>query len=406
MQSSLQANGKQVNNDKRKWLMTAWLVAAVILLLLGCRSQNVDTPAPQAAVEVIHPQRGDMTLSIELPGDLVGFYEAALHAKVTGYLKSVLVDKGDAVKRGQVLAVIEVPELHSNLEHAQARLAIDRITYERIKRVQESDPRLVSQEDVDIAYSKYRQAQASVRTLETMVGYTRIIAPFDGIVTGRFADPGALVRAGGGDIGVDESSALISPGATEGAGGHRTGGGPIFTVAKVKRLRVYVYVPGRWCRYIRRGTPATLTFDEVPGMVINSAVVRYAGALDLTTRTMLTEIDIDNPRTVLYPRMYARVKLDLVSHRNALLLPISAVNRQGATASVFLVRNGRLEKAPVRIGLTDPNRIEILSGLTTSDLVVSSFSSDLREGAKVEYRITQKPSGTLSGVHIVRESDE
>ncbi len=365
--------------------MAAWLVAAASLLSFRCRSQHVDAPAPEPAVEVVHPQTGEMTLSIELPGDLVGFYEAALHAKVTGYLKSVLVDKGDRVKKGEILALIEVPELHSNLERAQATLAIDKVTYERIRRVQESDSRLVSQEDVDIAYSKYRQARATVHTLETMVGYTRILAPFDGIVTGRFADPGALVRAGGGDFGVNESSALISPGATEGAGGHRTGGGPILTLANVSRLRVYVYVPGRWCRYIRRGTPATLTFDEVPGMVVKSSVVRYAGALDLTTRTMLTEIDINNPSALLYPRMYARVRLDLVSHPGALLLPTSAVNRQGATASVFLVRNGQLQKKPVRIGLTDSKRIEILSGLTTNDLVVSFYSSDLREGTKVRY---------------------
>src|SRR5579875_1650537 len=365
--------------------LIAACLAVVMLLASGCQGRNVDAPAPEPAVDVIHPQTGEMTLSIELPGDLVGFYEAALHAKVTGYLKSVLVDKGDRVKSGQVLAVIEVPELHSNLRHAQAMLAIDKITYERLRRVQVSDSRLISQQDVDIAYFKYRQAQASVHTLETMVGYTRILAPFDGIVTGRFADPGALVRAGGGDIGVDESSALISPGATEGAGGHRTGGGPIFTVAKVDKLRVYVYVPGRWCRYIRRGTPATLTFDEVPGMVVKSSVVRYAGALDLTTRTMLAEIDINNPSALLYPRMYARVRLDLVSHPGALLLPTSAVNRQGATASVFLVRNGQLQKKPVRIGLTDSKRIEILSGLTTNDLVVSFYSSDLREGTKVRY---------------------
>ncbi len=363
-----------------------------MLVWFGCRSPEVDAPAPEPAVDVIHPQRGEIALSVELPGDLVGFYEAALHAKVTGYLKSVLVDKGDRVKRGEILAAIEVPELHSNLEHAQAGLAIDRITYERLRRVQASDSRLISQQDVDIAYSKYREAQASVRTLETMVGYTRILAPFDGIVTGRFADPGALVRAGGGDIGVDESSALISPGATEGAGGHRTGGGPIFTVAKIDKLRVYVYVPGRWCRYIRRGTPATLKFDEVPGMIVRSSVVRFAGALDLTTRTMLTEIDIDNPTGVLYPRMYARVKLDLVSHRDALLLPTTAVDRRGASASIFLVKDGRLKKAPVRTGLADPNQIEITSGLSSADLVVASFSSDLNDGSRVRYSIAPQPA--------------
>jgi multidrug efflux pump subunit AcrA (membrane-fusion protein) len=283
-----------------------------------------------------------------------------------------------------VLAAIQVPELHSNLEHAEADLAIQKITYERLKRVQESDKRLISQEHVDMAYAKYQQAQAVVRTLETMVGYTQIVAPFDGIITGRFADPGALIRAGGGDIGVNETSALISPGATEGAGGHRTGGGPILTIAKVDRLRVYVYVPGRWCRYIRHGTPAILRFDEVPGLVLTSSVARYAGSLDLATRTMLTEVDIDNRGGVLYPRMYARVTLELVSHPHALRLPISAVSGEGAHAAVFLVRNGRLVKETVATGLNDGSYVEITSGLGPGDLVAATFSDDLKNGEKVQ----------------------
>ena len=373
--------------------LTGLVLFCAGLALFGCGKQSdIDEPRPERTVGVIHPQRGPMSLSIELPGDLVGFYEAALHAKVTGYLASISVDKGDRVKSGQVLAVIEVPELHSNLEQAQARMAIDQITYQRLRRVQISDPRLIAQQDVDIANAKYRQAQASVRTLQTMVGYTHIIAPFDGIVTGRFADPGALVRAGGGDIGENESSALISPGATEGAGGHRGGGGPILTLAKMDRLRVYVYVSGRWCRYIRRGTPATLTFDELPGVSVTGSVTRYAESLDLSTRTMLTEIDIANPTGVLYPRMYAQVNLVLVEHPDAMRLPIAAVNQEGSKASVFVVKNGQLAETPVQTGLTSPDYIEITSGLTMRDSVVAPFSSDLRKGMKVHSTVAPQPA--------------
>jgi multidrug efflux pump subunit AcrA (membrane-fusion protein) len=375
----------------------SFILALTAVGLFGCRQRPPAAPAPEPIVTVLHPQRGAMTLSIELPGDLVGFFEAALHAKVTGYLKSISVDKGDRVKTGQVLAVIEVPELKANLEHAEARLAIDKITYQRLNQVWQSDPRLVAREDVDAAYAKYRAAQANVNTLRTLVGYTRIIAPFDGTITGRFADPGALIRAGGGDIGVDESSALISPGATEGAGGHRTGGGPILTIARLNKLRVYVYVPGRWCRYIRDGTPATLTFDEVPGLVVRSSVTRYASALDLATRTMLTEIDIDNPGGVLYPRMYAHVKLDLVSHPEALRLPTSAISGEGKTANVLVVKNGRLATTQVTTGINDGTWVEITKGLTTKDLVVATFSTDLKEGEKVRYTIASaSPSAAVS----------
>ncbi len=364
------------------------LVVGIVtaIALYGC-DQHDAAPPVVPTVNVMHPQIEETKLTVELPGDVVGFYEAALHAKVTGYVQSISVDKGDHVKRGQVLAMIEVPELHANLEHAKADLAIQKITYERLKKVQTSDPRLVSQEDVDMAYAKYKQAQASVDMLETMFGYTQIVAPFDGIITGRCVDPGALVRAGGGDIGVNETSGLISPGATEGAGGHRTGGGPILTIARLDKLRVYIYVPGRWCRYIRRDTPAKLTFDELPGLVLNGSVARYAAALDLTTRTMLTEIDIQNPGGVIYPRMYARVTLDLGPHRDALRLPLSAVSGGGADASVFSVADGRLVKVPVSTGVTNGTYVQIMSGLKPSMLVVVPFSTALRDGQKVRYTI-------------------
>jgi membrane fusion protein (multidrug efflux system) len=367
------------------------IVFAALLAGCGHGHRPAAEPASEPTVRVLHPQRATMRLSVELPGDVVGFYEAALHAKVTGYLKSISVDKGDHVKAGQVLAVIEVPELTANLEHAKARMAIAEITYRRLLQVQKSDPRLVAPEDVDMAHAKYREAMATVDTLQTLVGYTRIVAPFDGIVTGRFADPGALVRAGGGEIGVNESSALISPGATEGAGGHRTGGGPILTVARVDKLRIYVYVPADSCRFIRRGTPADLRFDELPGLVIHSSVTRYAGALDLGTRTMLTEIDINNPDGVIYPRMYAHVKLELVSHPEAIRLPVSAVSGEGPAAAVLTVRNGRLVRTPVSTGINDGTWIEIVKGLTTKALVVATFSDDLHPGEKVSYTLTQAP---------------
>lgn len=384
--------------DTRITLATFGIVFALAMVgLFGCRQRLPRTArTPEPIVTVLHPQRGAMTLSVELPGDVVGYYEAALHAKVTGYLKSISVDKGDRVKAGQLLAVIEVPELRANLERAEANLAIDKITYQRLNQVWRSDPRLVAREDVDMAYAKYRAAQANVNTLRTLVGYTRIIAPFNGIITGRFADPGALIRAGGGDIGVNESSALISPGATEGAGGHRTGGGPILTIARLNKLRVYVYVPGRSCRYIRDGTPATLTFDDIPGLLIRSSVTRYASALDLATRTMLTEIDINNPDGRIYPRMYAHVELELVSHPEAIRVPASAVSGEEEAAMVLTVRGGRLIRTRVLTGINDGTWVEIVKGLTTKDLVVATFSDDLHSGEKVQYVMGSEPPASFA----------
>lgn len=371
--------------------------AFILLAAGGCDAPVTPMTTPEApTVQVVHPRQGEIDKSIELPGDVVGFYETALHSKVTGYLKTISVDKGDSVKAGQILAEIQVPELRSNLQRAQANLEIQRITYDRLKKVQQSDPRLVSQQDVDMAYAKFLEAQASVGTLQTLIGYTKIIAPFDGVVTGRFADPGALIRAGGGDIGVDETSGLISPGATEGAGGHRDGGGPILTIAEIDKLRVYVYVPENSYPYIHDGTPATLHFDEFPGRVFEGKVARYASSLDLATRTMLTEVDIDNPHRLVYPRSYAHVTIGLVRHPDALSVPVAALGGSAASPKLTVVNDGRLAQIPVRTGINDGSYVEVISGLSPDSLVVATYSSGLASGTQVDARLSDNDSPATS----------
>jgi len=366
----------------------AVVLSSALFWAAACDTPVTPMTTPQrATVDVVHPRQGEIARTIDLPGDVVGFYEAALHSKVTGYLKSISVDKGDSVRKGQVLAEIEVPELQSNLMSAQASLEIERITYDRLKKVQQSDSRLISQQDVDMAYAKYREAQAAVATLQTMFGYTKIIAPFDGVITGRFADPGALIRAGGGDIGVDETSGLISPGATEGAGGHREGGGPLLTLADIDKLRIYIYVPEASYPFIHIGTPASLTFEEFPERIFKGTVARYASSLDLATRTMLTEVDIDNPKRLVYPRSYAHVTIQLVRHPDALSVPASAIQGAGGSARVLIVDNGRLVEVPVQTGIDNGSYVEITSGLTANALVVATYSSTLTPGQQVDCRV-------------------
>ena len=182
---------------------------------------------------------------------------------------------------------------------------------------------------------------------------------------------------------MDETSGLVSPGATEGAGGHRTGGGPILTLADIDKLRVYIYVPEASYPFIRRGTPAELRFDEFPGRVFKGSVVRYATALDLATRTMLTEVDIDNPNHILYPRSYAHVTLDLVRHPDALIVPVAAVNGIGKAAHVLAVEHGRLAKVPVSTGINNGNDVEITSGVAANSFVVATYSNTLNPGQQV-----------------------
>jgi len=357
------------------------------MIAAGCGRSTAtpeDSGSEARTVAVVQSQRKDVVQSITLPGDLVGFYEAALHSKVTGYLRKIDVDKGDWVKQGQVLASIEVPELDQNLARARAQLDIARITWERLDRVRTSDPKLVAKEDVDIAYSKYMEAKASFGELETMVGYTQIIAPFDGVITGRFADPGALIRAGGGDLGISGSGVNVSAAALEGAGGHLTGGGPVLSEARIDKLRVYIYVPEGEAGYVKIGQPATITLRAFPGQKFPVTVTRFASSLDLATRTMLTELDIPNPDHRLYPRMYADVALVLIDHPNAIEVPRGAVYGFGEPDTwLFTVVNGHLQKTAVTTGISDGTNVEITSGLGGGETVVSTLNASLTAGDSV-----------------------
>lgn len=180
-----------------------WPTCALVLILFAAAGAACSRPVesaqgdPRPTVAVLRPRRGIAVRSITLPGDLVGFYESSLYSKVTGYLKSISIDKGDWVKKGEVLADIEVPELQQRVARAEANLQVQRLTYQRLEQVWKSDPRLVARQDVDIAQGKYLEAKADVDELQAMVSYTRIVAPFDGIITARFVDPGALIKAGG-----------------------------------------------------------------------------------------------------------------------------------------------------------------------------------------------------------------
>ncbi len=369
-----------------------------LLTMYSCAKPADPVSKPlKPIVNVVRPQRGEIAQTLVLPGDVVGYYEVALHAKVTGYLKHIWVDKGDTVKKGQVLAEIEVPELRANFARAKASMVIARITYQRLKRVQESDPRLVSQEDVDIAYAKYRETQAAMRTLATMISYTQIVAPFSGVITGRFADPGALIRAGGSDFGINETSGLISPDAMEGSGGHRTGGGPVLTLANIDKLRVYVYVPEGSYPYIKRGTRAVLRFDEFPNRVFKAPVVRFAKSLDLATRTMLAEIDINNPDHLIYPRSYVHVTLDLVRHPDALIVPVSAVESSHHSSHVLEVKDGRIDMVPVSTGINDGKNVEITSGLTPHSLIVDTYSNTLSAGEHVRVHFRPEKTAQKAG---------
>ena len=368
---------------KRLIFLTAALLSAAAVAS-GCLRAHSDTSTDsRPTVTVVTPQRGDAIRSLSMPGDLVGLYQSSLYAKVTGYLKSISVDKGDWVKKGQVLAEIEVPELQQRVERAKAGLQVQRLTYDRLSQVWKSDPRLVARQDVDIAQGKYLEAKAQLDELEAMSSYTKIVAPFDGVITGRFVDPGALIKAGG------EQGAS----APEEGSAHSGGTSPVLSLAMIDTIRTYIYVPQGEVGLVKRGMTATLTLQDLPGRTFTGEVARFANSLDLGTRTMLTEIDLKNPRHELYPGMYANVTLELERHRDVLKLPESAIGNSAEGRYVMIAENGKLRRQLVTVGISAGNSAEITDGLRAGEEVVAALDPSLAQDEAVNIARSKTTAG-------------
>ncbi len=377
-----------------KLLGRAIAAVGIIVIATGCSHPHSEAPSEsRRTVPVIRPQRGDIVRSITLPGDLVGLYQSTLYAKVTGYLKSISVDKGDWVKEGQVLAEIEVPELQQRLARAKADMEVQHLTYQRLEQVWKSDPRLVARQDVDIAQGKYFEAKAQTDELEAMVSYTRIVAPFGGVITGRFADPGALIKAGG-----DQAASAPDQGSA-----HPNGGtSPVLSLALIDTMRTYVYVPEDGVASIRRGMPAKLALQDIPGRSFEGYVARYSNSLDLGTRTMLTEIDLSNPRHELYPGMYANVTLELERHRDAIKLPEAAVGDSPDGKYVMIAQDGKLRRQGVVVGINTGKSVEIVRGLGGGEAVVATLDPSIVPDEAVN--IVEQKAGTDERSNMVAET--
>jgi membrane fusion protein, multidrug efflux system len=358
------------------WLRRAtpsfvWLIGSVALCLLlvtACRHKKAPSNAKGAeapvSVKVLQPKRGDITRSVTLPAVIVANQQATLYAKVTGYLKRITVDKGDAVKEGDLLAEIEVPELLADAARFKAEAEIAALDYQRTAEAQQKAPDLVPRQNVDEAKAKAEVAKANLARAETLLGFTKIVAPFTGTITRRLADPGAFV-----------------PAATSGSAAQNAA---LVTLADFRVVRVQVSVPEPEVPLIQNGLPVKVTLDELPGQTFEGRVTRAAQALDEATRTMLTEIDLENPKNLLRPGMYALVKIGIEQHTDALLLPTDAVLFEKAGTSVFLLAEGKAKRVPVKTGFNDGTSVEILKGIGPADSVIAVGKMALNNGQAVK----------------------
>ena len=333
------------------------------------------TEAAITTVRVVSPKASALTQEIRLPGTTQAFTDAPIFARTSGYVKAWHADIGAHVKQGQLLAEIESPEVDQQLQQARADLETARanlrqaqITAERWEALLKTDS--VSKQETDQAVSAFRAMKATVdsnaanvRRLEQLQGFEKIAAPFDGVITARNVDIGVLINAGA-----------------------NTAGRELFHMAAIQTLRVFVAIPELYSRAARPGSTATLTLEEFPGRSFDGTLVRTANAIDLTSRTLLVEVDVDNPRGELLPGAYVFVHLKLPGQRAAVTVPASTLLFRAEGLQVAVVRNGQAQLVPVAIGRDDGQSVEIVSGLQPTDQVIVSPSDSLTSGTRV--RIT------------------
>jgi RND family efflux transporter MFP subunit len=365
------------------------VLAAMASLLTGagCRKTNPDSAAAAGpvVVAVAKVTREDLFNEAPIPAEFRPYVEVELHAKVSGYLDKMNVDFGDKVKAGQLLATIEVPELHDQLRAALARQQAAEadytnahLAYTRLVEVNKSRPELVVQQDLDTAQSKdgaaaaaLAAAQADAGRYQTLVKYTQITAPFDGVITRRYADPGALIQAGT----ASDTQAL-----------------PLVRVSDNYRLRLDIPVSVKYVKDIHLGDSVVLTVDSLGGKSFTGKITRYANKVNDDTRTMTTEMEVANPNLEIIPGMYAAVVLRVEQRSQALAIPTEAVSA-GKDPTVYVINASQeIEERSVVLGLETPDKYEAVSGVKEGDLVMIGNRSAVRPGQKVEAKLVSQPS--------------
>ena len=380
-------------------------------LIVSCSSNAAkDGPDSIAAPTVAAAKvlRTDLTRALAVTAEFRPYQVIDVHAKVSGYVKRIYVDVGDRVKEGQLIAVLEIPELQDDVQTAEASVSksqeeirraqadlertqsaheVEHLASSRLVDVSKTRPGLVAQQEVDDAVGRDRVAEAQVATakatlstadqqlrvaqadrerVRTLFAYAQIKAPFAGVITKRYADTGSMIQSG------------ISS---------QTQSMPLVTLAQDNLLRLVIPVPESAVSRIRLGSPVEVSVSTL-GKKFEGKVARFADQVDMATRTMHTEVDVPNPSGELVPGMYASASLVLNNERNALAVPVQALTRAEDGITVLLIdKNNKLEERPVKIGVEAPDQVEILSGLAEGDLVVIGNRSQLQPGMAVQPKV-------------------
>jgi RND family efflux transporter MFP subunit len=338
----------------------------------GCgKADGSSAPGQEAkilSVRVTKPVRRDAVRRVVLPATVRADYEVTLYSKVTGYLKEISKDRGDKVKAGELVALLEIPEMISEIAHAKASYELEDATFKRLEAIRKVEKTAVTDQDLDLARAKRDMADASLKKLLTMQNYTEIRAPFSGTVTERFVDPGAFIQQG-----------------------------KILSMVDTSKVRVLVDIPESEVRFATVGTETDLHFDALPGKSYQASISRMAESLDPLMRTMRVEVDVKNPEGVIYPGMFGRATFAVDRHPDALAVPSSVVTIQQDRAFVFVDAGGVAKKVQVTLGTEEGAWSEVVGGLTGQESLILPEGKALADGMPVRAEVApehETPRGT------------
>lgn len=314
----------------------------------GPRRQNVPT------VRVEKPARDTVAYTLQSTGDVVSIQQADIYSKVSGNLDHVYVNLGAMVRRNQLLALIDTTELVQQVQQTAATYYTARTDFERKKQL--LDENLVAKQDFDNAEVQLKVAEANYGTAKTRLGYARITAPFAGTITKRFLDPGALVNPNGSTL---------------------------FTLMNLDSVKVVINILEKDIPLIAIGNEAVVTADALPDNPVKGRVGRLSQAVDPATRTMAAEIFVPNKDHRLKPGMYATVTLVLSEHPNAITVPVQAVLKDANGSFVYVVEGNTAKRVPIQTGIEQASRIEVITGLSGSESLITTGQQFVRDGGPV-----------------------
>ena len=393
---------------KRSILILIGVLVLGLLVILRVSGKNAKAGAsPNSSLQTVAValvKRTAIGNSLTLSGAFRPYQEVDVHAKVAGYIRQIYVDVGDHVKAGQVLAILEVPELNaqvagaradirrdqdairrseSEIQRAQSTYAAYHSAYTRLKQASEARPGLIAEQELDDSMAKDKEAeaqtesaratlaesqsqlavaQADLNRLSALEAYSHITAPFAGVVTKRYADTGALIQAGT----ASETQSM-----------------PVVQLEEWSRLRLVIPVPESAVPALQLGSVVKVHVSAM-NRDFDGKVARFADSLNEETRTMHTEIDVENADGTLKDGMYAEAKITLKQQNDVLTVPVQALDRNSSGASVLIVDSeGHIELRQVKLGVEGSNRVEVVSGLVENDRVIIGNRSELHPGEKV-----------------------